>query len=114
MNEDLSRSEDPGAPSVSTEAPSIYVTDHRFCCRRSMCLRRARSLRPQRRLPCSLCFSALTCRRSGKSSAVTTCPEPEPHRTVKVWGSVRRLSGCSTPCSRLLDLLDTPEDIPFL
>ena len=94
-----------GRKRIILGAPSICAMDRRFCCHRSTCLHKARSLKPRRKCRCSVCFCASTCRRSGRSSAVTTCPKLTFHRTVKGSRSVRRLSDCWAHVARCLSFL---------
>ena len=91
-----------------------FATNRRSCCPRSMCPRKARFWRLPRKRLCWSCFFALTCRQYGRSSAATTFLQPKgtPHRQGLAVGETT--VGLLSACNRLLDLLETPEDIPFL
>src|SRR2546422_224254 len=74
---------------------------------------RAKSSRPRKRCHSYRCYFASICPSCARSLIVRNYPERKPLGNSAALPSVR-LAGLLNACSRLMELLDTPEDIPFL
>ena len=97
-----------------SEGTSTSATDRPFCCRRSMFPLRAKSSKPQNRSRYSQCFFDSICRWCGRSSVGKNYRNPKPQFIRAGLPLARQPSGFLGACTRLIELLDTPEDIPFL
>ena len=75
---------------------------------------RAKSSRPRKRCRSYRCYFDSRCRSCARSLIVRNCPKRKRLSQRRGVAIGQAPAGLLNACSRLMELLDTPEDIPFL
>ena len=103
-----------GRKRINLTATSISATHRPFSCRQSMFLPKVKSSKHRNSCPFSLLFLRLD--MPMVREVISRDELPEPQRSVQSHGIAvgETTVGLLAACHRLIELLDTPDDIPFL